>query len=207
MATFVSRSADETRAMGARLAGELPDGTVVALTGELGSGKTTFVQGAAEGMGVARGADDLGETEGVTSPTFVLVREHQGADGRKLIHVDAHRLRGPAELRDLGSDDFLGRRGVAFVEWAERVEGALPEPRLALTAPSGEVWHYGPEDAEESVSGPAWDFALLVTQRRHRADTALVATGEGADRWLDLAQAFAGPAGAGRAPSGQGGAA
>ncbi|MHC5054036.1 MAG: tRNA (adenosine(37)-N6)-threonylcarbamoyltransferase complex ATPase subunit type 1 TsaE [Planctomycetota bacterium] len=133
MARFVSRSADETRVMGARLAKALPDGTVVALTGELGSGKTTFVQGAAEGLGVARGADDLGETEGVTSPTFVLVREHEGSGGRRLVHVDAHRLRSAAELRDLGSDDFLRCRGVAFVEWAERVEGALPEPRLALS--------------------------------------------------------------------------
>ncbi len=131
-ARFVSRSADETRAMGARLAAALPDGTVVALTGELGSGKTTFVQGAAEGLGISRGADDAGESEGVTSPTFVLVREHVGRGGRVLVHVDAHRLQGAAELRDLGSDDFLKCRGIAFVEWAERVEDALPEPRLAL---------------------------------------------------------------------------
>ncbi len=148
MATFVSRSADETRAMGARLARALPDGSVVAMTGELGSGKTTFVQGAAEGLGVPSGADPSGEGLGVTSPTFVLVREHEGRGGRVLVHVDAHRLRCGSDLRDLGSDDFLGRgpgsvgspacpngrgpRGVAFVEWAERVEGALPEPRLVL---------------------------------------------------------------------------
>jgi len=132
VATFVSHSAEETRAMGARLARALPDGTVVALVGELGSGKTTFVQGAAAGLGIRPGADDIGETEGVTSPTFVLVREHHGRDGRTLVHVDAHRLTGAAELRDLGSDDFLKVRGVAFVEWAERVEDALPEPRLVL---------------------------------------------------------------------------
>ncbi len=118
--------------MGARLARALPDGTVVAMTGELGSGKTTFVQGAAEGLGVRRCADELGETEGVTSPTFVLVREHEGDGGRRLVHVDAHRLRDGAELLDLGSEDFLKCRGIAFVEWAERVEDALPEPRLVL---------------------------------------------------------------------------
>jgi uncharacterized protein (TIGR03084 family) len=78
------------------------------------------------------------------------------------------------------------------------------EPRLVLTAPSGEVWEHGPADAPESVTGPAWDFALVVTQRRHRADTALVTTGEGAEQWLAVAQAFAGPSGPGRAPSGRG---
>lgn len=129
---FTSNSADETRAMGAALARALPDGSIVALVGQLGSGKTTFVQGAAEGIGIARGADEAGETEGVTSPTFVLVREHEGASGRVLVHVDAYRLRAPAELRDLGSDELLGARGVAFVEWAERVEEALPRPYLMV---------------------------------------------------------------------------
>ena len=82
----------------------------------------------------------------------------------------------------------------------------LPAPerevRVALTAPSGASWSYGPEDADQRITGPAWDFALLVTQRRHRADLDLVAEGAEADRWLDVAQAFAGPSGSGRAPSG-----
>jgi uncharacterized protein (TIGR03084 family) len=76
------------------------------------------------------------------------------------------------------------------------------EPRVRLTAPSGEVWDWGPDDAGETVTGPAYDFCLLVTQRVHRADTALAAVGPGADRWLDIAQAFAGPPGEGRAPRG-----
>jgi tRNA threonylcarbamoyladenosine biosynthesis protein TsaE len=129
---FTSSSAEETKRLGARLARALPEGAVVALTGELGSGKTTLVQGAAEGLGVEPRSDERAETEGVTSPTFVLVREHAGRDGRTLLHVDAHRLRGPEELRDLGADDFLGRRGVAFVEWAGRVREELPEPHLAV---------------------------------------------------------------------------
>ena len=83
---------------------------------------------------------------------------------------------------------------------------ALPVPdseiRLELAAPGGAVWTYGPEDAAQRVTGPAWDFALLVTQRRHRGDLDLVAVGPDADRWLDVAQAFAGPSGNGRAPSG-----
>ncbi|HLU70715.1 MAG TPA: TIGR03084 family metal-binding protein [Nonomuraea sp.] len=72
--------------------------------------------------------------------------------------------------------------------------------RFEITGPSGELWAYGPEDAENRISGLAEDFCLLVTRRRHRADVAVTAVGEEADRWLDIAQAYRGPAGAGRAP-------
>jgi uncharacterized protein (TIGR03084 family) len=72
--------------------------------------------------------------------------------------------------------------------------------RIELVGPSGQVWTWGPEEALQRVSGPALDFCLLVTQRRHRDDLALVAEGADADHWLDIAQAFAGPAGDGRKP-------
>lgn len=71
---------------------------------------------------------------------------------------------------------------------------------VALVGPGGDVWRWGSGDAEQRVEGSALDFCLLVTQRRHRDDTALVATGHDADAWLDLAQAFAGPPGSGRQP-------
>ncbi|MHC4503501.1 MAG: tRNA (adenosine(37)-N6)-threonylcarbamoyltransferase complex ATPase subunit type 1 TsaE [Planctomycetota bacterium] len=129
---FISNSAGETRALGAALARALPDGTVVALAGELGSGKTTFVQGAAEGLGIERGPDEAGETEGVTSPTFVLVREHVGSAGRVLVHVDAYRLRAAEELRELGIGDLMGGNALAFVEWADRVAEALVRPYLLV---------------------------------------------------------------------------
>ncbi len=131
---LVSRSARETRELGARLARALPEGTVVALTGELGAGKTTFVQGAAEGLGVrVRAAEEEAEEENdVISPTFVLVREHTGSGGRTLIHVDAHRLADAGDLADIGGGDFLGGRGLAFVEWADRVYDALPRPCLVI---------------------------------------------------------------------------
>jgi len=80
----------------------------------------------------------------------------------------------------------------------------LPMPaepvRVELVAPSGELWTWGPADAANLVTGPALDFCLLVTQRRHRADTAVVAAGTAADQWLTIAQAFAGPPGSGRVP-------
>ncbi|MGW6704352.1 TIGR03084 family metal-binding protein [Streptomyces sp. NPDC054956] len=98
----------------------------------------------------------------------------------------------------------VARIGVRARDYAYAVRGlAAPagEFRVELTAPgSAEVWTYGPEDAPQRITGPALDFCLLVTQRAHRADLALTASGPDADRWLDIAQAFAGPAGPGRAP-------
>lgn len=90
-------------------------------------------------------------------------------------------------------------RGFAFANHG--LDVPADEVRVELVAPSGDVWTYGPDDAEERVTGSAWDFALLVTQRRNRADLDLTAEGEGAERWLDIAQAFAGPSGTGRPPS------
>ncbi|WP_329087272.1 MULTISPECIES: TIGR03084 family metal-binding protein [unclassified Streptosporangium] len=74
------------------------------------------------------------------------------------------------------------------------------EFRFEITGPSGELWAYGPEDSPQQVRGQAEDFCLLVTRRRHRADVAVTAVGEEADRWLDIAQAYRGPAGTGRRP-------
>lgn len=72
--------------------------------------------------------------------------------------------------------------------------------RFELTAPSGELWTFGPDDATQRITGPAADFCLLVTRRRHRADLALSATGPDADHWLDIAQAYRGSPGSGRSP-------
>jgi uncharacterized protein (TIGR03084 family) len=72
--------------------------------------------------------------------------------------------------------------------------------RVELVGPSGDLWAWGPEDAPDRVTGPALDFCLLVTQRRHRDDVAVVAEGAAADEWLDIAQSFAGPPGEGRRP-------
>jgi uncharacterized protein (TIGR03084 family) len=94
--------------------------------------------------------------------------------------------------------------GVRTRDFAFGVHGLEPpaEPfRVELVAPSGELWTWGPADATQRVTGPAYDFCLRVTQRRHRDDLELVATGADADRWLDIAQAFAGPSGAGREPT------
>jgi uncharacterized protein (TIGR03084 family) len=93
--------------------------------------------------------------------------------------------------------------GVRTRDFAYAVHGMAPpaEPfRVELAGPDGTRWTWGPDGARQRVTGPALDFCLLVTQRRHRADLALLAVGADADRWLDIAQAFAGPPGSGRAP-------
>ncbi|MDO0934037.1 TIGR03084 family metal-binding protein [Streptomyces sp. DG2A-72] len=99
------------------------------------------------------------------------------------------------------------RIGVRARDYAFMVHG-LTAPadafRVEVIAPSGDLWAYGPEDAAQRVTGPALDFCLLVTRRAHRADLAVRAEGPDADRWLDIAQAFAGPPGTGRPPKGSG---
>ena len=91
--------------------------------------------------------------------------------------------------------------GVRTRDFAYLVHGRTPPAesfRVELTGPGGTLWAWGPPDAGQQIAGPALDFCLLVTQRRHRADLALVAVGPDAEEWLDIAQAFAGPPGSGR---------
>ncbi|MDH6114193.1 uncharacterized protein (TIGR03084 family) [Kitasatospora sp. MAP12-15] len=103
-----------------------------------------------------------------------------------------------ARLRHIA---HLGFRTIPFAFAAN----GLPQPdaalRVELTAPDGELWVWGPADAVDRISGPALDFCLRVTQRRHPDDLALTAVGPVATAWLPIAQVFAGPPGAGRAPS------
>ncbi len=104
----------------------------------------------------------------------------------------------------------VARIAVRARDYAFAVHGMAPpaeEFRVELAAPDGGLWTYGPPDAAQRVTGPALDFCLLAVRRRHRDDTAVRAQGPDADRWLSVAQAFAGPPGAGRAPAADGGAA
>ena len=95
----------------------------------------------------------------------------------------------------------LGVRTRRFAYSVHGQQAPAEEPRVELTSPSGETWSWGDEDAAQRVTGSAYDFCRLVTQRIHRDDTDLVATGADAEHWLGIAQAFAGPSGEGREPS------
>jgi uncharacterized protein (TIGR03084 family) len=94
----------------------------------------------------------------------------------------------------------LGVRTRNYAFSVHGLEAPTEEFRVTLTAPSGDLWAWGPEDAAQSVTGAAYDFCLLVTQRVNRADTSLVAVGRDANTWLSIAQCFAGPPGEGREP-------
>lgn len=108
-------SPEETEAVGAELAQGLTPGTVLAFTGDLGAGKTAFVRGLAQGLGLPGR---------VTSPTFTIVNEYEG--GRlPLFHFDMYRLGSADELFDIGWEDYLARGGVCAVEWSEHVAEAL----------------------------------------------------------------------------------
>ena len=96
----------------------------------------------------------------------------------------------------------LGVRTRRFAYSVHGQEAPAEEPRVELTAPSGETWTWGDADATQRVTGSAYDFCRLVTQRIHRDDTDLVATGDDAEHWLRIAQAFAGPSGEGRVAGG-----
>lgn len=117
---MTSTSVQETHALGARLGNIVQAGDVIALQGDLGAGKTNFVQGLARGLNIV---------EDVNSPTFILANEYYS--GRlPLFHIDAYRVADAAEAEGFGLDDYLNGDGVTVIEWAERVRGALPRDVL-----------------------------------------------------------------------------
>lgn len=113
------------------------------------------------------------------------------ADALARDRAATHRLRHVAEIG-------VRARRFSYAN-AGRAAPSLPL-HVRLRAPDGEVWGWGPDDAADTIAGPALDFCLLVTRRRHLDDLALEATGQLAEEWLEIAQAFAGPSGAGRPP-------
>jgi tRNA threonylcarbamoyladenosine biosynthesis protein TsaE len=117
----VTKSADDTRELGAAVATVVTPGDVVLLAGDLGAGKTTLTQGFARGLGI---------TEQVTSPTFVLMRPYEGR--LSLVHVDAYRLEQLQEVIDLGLPEMLDEGAVAVIEWGDVVAPVLPPDFLEL---------------------------------------------------------------------------
>jgi tRNA threonylcarbamoyladenosine biosynthesis protein TsaE len=123
MLDFISHSDAQTRRFGARLAALLHGGEVICLEGELGTGKTCFVQGMGKGLGVA---------EPIVSPTFTLIREYPCAEGRPcLVHVDLYRL-GEDDLAGLGLEEYWAKGGAMVIEWADRMGARTPEKRLEV---------------------------------------------------------------------------
>jgi tRNA threonylcarbamoyladenosine biosynthesis protein TsaE len=126
---FVSASEAETKALGERLAGQLKPGSVIALRGGLGGGKTILAKGIARGLGVA---------EPVTSPTYTIVSEYQGTlPGEKsaavpIYHIDAYRLNGDEDFENIGGPELICGSGISIIEWSERIPGSLPAEALTV---------------------------------------------------------------------------
>jgi tRNA threonylcarbamoyladenosine biosynthesis protein TsaE len=136
---YDTSSPEETALIARRLAVELKAGSVVALTGPLGSGKTVFVKGLASGLGHSR--------RQATSPTFSLINEYGGDP--PLFHVDLYRLESPAEVRELGLEEYLDGPGIVAVEWAERAADLLPADRVIVR-----FQRLGPRQRRVSIERP-----------------------------------------------------
>ncbi|MEW6458043.1 MAG: tRNA (adenosine(37)-N6)-threonylcarbamoyltransferase complex ATPase subunit type 1 TsaE [Bacillota bacterium] len=117
---------EKTQQVGEELGRLLEPGDLICVYGPLGAGKTALAQGVARGLGV---------TEAVVSPTFILIREYRGRV--PFYHFDAYRLHGPADLNLLGAEEYLAGDGVVLVEWADRVDPALPAERLDIVLDYG----------------------------------------------------------------------
>ncbi|MET0276118.1 MAG: tRNA (adenosine(37)-N6)-threonylcarbamoyltransferase complex ATPase subunit type 1 TsaE [Acidimicrobiia bacterium] len=146
----VTRDAEHTFALATRVAELLRAGDVLALSGDLGAGKTVFAKGVGRALGV---------TTPVVSPTFTVVREYPctGA-ARRMVHADVYRLDHVQELHDIGWDDLLDDESIVVVEWGDRVAGALPADRLDIHLELGAA--SGGADDERTVSfspsGMSW---------------------------------------------------
>lgn len=155
--TFTAESESDTARLGRALADVLPNGSVVALVGTLGAGKTRLVQAIAEASGV--------DAATVVSPTFVLVHEYAGR--RPIYHFDAYRLKDHDEFLALGPEEYFDGAGVTLVEWADRVARCLPPEYLEIRIDVG-----GPTRREFSVRSVGGSYAEVVArlEKRLRGD-------------------------------------
>lgn len=150
---FPAASVADTDRLGALLAELLPAGTVVALSGTLGAGKTRLVQALAAACGINR--------DEVVSPTFVLCQQYAGR--RTIYHLDAYRLHDEDEFRELGTDEMFDSGALVVIEWAEKVAAALPAEYVAI-----EIRVTGAESREFAIAtvGPTLDnFRMELAQR------------------------------------------
>lgn len=144
---FFSRSPEQTRRIGLRLGGALQAGDIICLQGDLGAGKTTFVQGLAQGWG---------STDAVSSPTFILVNMYRRADHSQLFHMDAYRLDSTPEAAELDLDTMLAD-GALIVEWPERMASLIPAERLWI-----EFEHVAEEERQMKFKATGKRYAELL---------------------------------------------
>jgi tRNA threonylcarbamoyladenosine biosynthesis protein TsaE len=147
---YVCASPEETEALGGVVAENLKPGSVIALRGGLGAGKTCLVKGLARGLGV---------TERITSPTYTIVSEYNASlngEALPLYHIDAYRLNGDEDFENTGAGDCIGR-GISVIEWSERIPRSIPDDAIII-----EIEIIGPESRRIIINGKD----IIVTGRR-----------------------------------------
>ncbi|HZM21616.1 MAG TPA: tRNA (adenosine(37)-N6)-threonylcarbamoyltransferase complex ATPase subunit type 1 TsaE [Anaerolineales bacterium] len=149
---FFTRSPEQTRRVGRRLGEVLETGDVICLQGDLGAGKTTLVQGIAQGWG---------SLDSVSSPTFILVNVYRRADESQLFHMDAYRLDSAPEAEELDLDSMLAQ-GALLVEWPERMNGLIPNERLWVN-----LEHLDEEEREMKFKATGKRYDELLEVIRH----------------------------------------
>jgi tRNA threonylcarbamoyladenosine biosynthesis protein TsaE len=154
MMDFFSRSPEQTRRLGMRLGAALQAGDVICLQGDLGAGKTTFVQGVALGWG---------SLDSVSSPTFILVNVYRRGDDARLFHMDAYRIDSVFEAEELDLDAMLAQ-GALLVEWPERIGGLIPGERLWIR-----FEHIDQEEREMKFKATGIRYDELLEAVRHAA--------------------------------------
>ena len=120
---FKTESPEETQALGEKLGKTLKRGDVIALVGDLGTGKTCLTQGIARGVGIASG-------EIVNSPSYILINEYNGA--MPIYHIDLYRLENSEEIAELGLSEYMEGDGICIIEWAERIAETLPDTCIEI---------------------------------------------------------------------------
>jgi tRNA threonylcarbamoyladenosine biosynthesis protein TsaE len=147
---FRTKSASETIRIGKSIGSRLLPGDVVALTGELGAGKTQLIKGLAAGVGV-------GNPTYVSSPSFKLINEYPGKI--TFYHIDLFRLRGEKEAEELGLDDYFQSRGITAIEWADKIPSLLPEEILRI-----DIRYTGENSRNLEISGEGKRYEYLVKE-------------------------------------------
>ena len=172
---WITRKPEATLALASALAGCIgPRGLVIALSGDLGCGKTVFAKGLAAGLGI--------DPEAVASPTFTIAGEYPTAAGGRYAHADLYRIESEGELRAAGFDDLLEPGTILAVEWAERFPEALPADRLVLTLVRGLAGdgEFG-EDSAAAEPGAAGGRRIAARAGGPKAEAVLALWAEAAD--------------------------
>lgn len=154
MIRFISKSPEETIKIAMQLSKYILPGSIICLSGDLGTGKTAFTQGLGKGLGI---------TDHITSPSYTIINEYYTAS-MPLYHFDVYRLESPDEIFELGCDEYFFGEGVTIIEWAEKIKEVLPKEKLWITI------KYGKKPNERVISMNAYgnkNKAILKEMRTY----------------------------------------